>query len=63
MVKETGPVEQQRQPQDTESVDERLAQATPEQVARAIFAAVDPPDSHRRHSRRNGEHEPARTYD
>lgn len=31
-------------PDAAESVDERLAVATPEQVARAIFAAVAPPD-------------------
>ena len=31
-------------PADTETVDERIAAATPEQVARAIFAAVAPPD-------------------
>ena len=48
MGKETGRVEQQRQPAPTESVDERLADATPEQVARAIFAAVEPPDPSKR---------------
>ena len=31
-------------PETTEAIDERLAQATPEQVARAIFAAARPPD-------------------
>ena len=44
MGKETGRVEQQRQPAPAESIDERIAEATPEQVARAIFAAVAPPD-------------------
>ncbi len=40
-------------PVEPQAVDERLAQATPEQVARAIFAAVKPPDpSKRRPSRR-----------
>ena len=31
-------------PEVTESIDDRIAQATPERVARAIFAAVSPPD-------------------
>ena len=44
MGKDTGQVEQQPQPPATDSVDERIAEATPEQVARAIFAAVEPPD-------------------
>ena len=35
-------------PDAAESVDERLAVATPEQVARAIFAAVEPPDPSKR---------------
>ena len=36
--------EQVPPPEAAETVYERLAEATPEQVARAIFAAVPPPD-------------------
>ena len=44
-------------PLDTEAVDQRIAESTPEQVARAIFAAVAPPDP--RKQRPAAEREPA----
>ena len=49
--------EQTPPPADTETIDKRIAESTPEQVAHAIFAAVAPPDP--RKQRPAAEREPA----